>query len=67
VSADRIIRKNSVGTRSSVRPQLQFVTEPSDFEGVTEVPFKQGSNSPIRGMRTRLAGAKKRKLFSSHT
>jgi hypothetical protein len=65
VSTDRIIRKSSLGTRSAARPQLLFVTEPSDFEGVADVPVKQGCKLPTRGMRTRFAAAKKRKLFNS--
>jgi hypothetical protein len=66
VSTDRIIQKGSLGIRSAVRPQLQFVTEPSDFEEVADAPLKQGSNLPKRGMTTRFAAAKKRKLFSSN-
>jgi hypothetical protein len=66
MSTDRKIDKSSAGTISSVRPQLQFVTEPSDFVVVDDVPLKQGANPSTRGRKTRFAAAKKRKLFSSN-
>lgn len=66
VSTDRKMDESSVGTRSSIRPQLQFVTEPSDFVVVADVPLKQGANPSTRGRRTRFAAAKKRKLFNSN-
>ncbi|PNF28304.1 hypothetical protein B7P43_G05452 [Cryptotermes secundus] len=66
ISTDRKMDESIVGTRSSIRPQLQFVTEPSDFVVVADVPLKQGVNPSTRGRRTRFAAAKKRKLFSSN-
>jgi hypothetical protein len=60
---DRIPAKSDDESRRCIRPQLQFVTQPSDFNVVTDVPLKQGTDSPVPGRRTRFAAAKKRKLF----
>lgn len=66
MSTDRKMEGSTVKTRSSIRPQLQFVTEPSDFVAVADVPLEQGANPSTRGRRTRFAAAKKRKLFNSN-
>jgi hypothetical protein len=64
VSTRRIVGNSSVATRSPMMPRVQFVTEPSDLDVVTDVPSKQNTNPSTRGKRTRFAAVKKRKLFT---
>jgi len=54
----------NVGTTSSLMPQLQFVTEPTDLDTVTNMSLNRDPNSFTQGKRIRFAAAKKRKLFS---
>jgi hypothetical protein len=54
----------NVGNTSSLMPQLQFVTEPTDLDTSTNMPLNRDPNSSTQGKRMRFAAAKKRKLFS---
>jgi len=64
VSMNESLGDTNVGTTSSLMPQLQFVTEPTDLDTVTNISLNSDSNSFTQGKRMRFAAAKKRKLFS---
>jgi len=63
VSMNESLGDTNVGTTSSLMPQLQFVTEPTD-DTVTNISLNRDPNSFTQGKRMRFAAAKKRKLFS---
>jgi hypothetical protein len=64
VSLNESVGDTNVGTTSSLMPQLQFVTEPTDLDTVTNMSLNRDPNSFTQGKRIRFAAAKKRKLFS---
>jgi hypothetical protein len=67
VLTDRFVGNSNVVNSSSVKPRVQFVTEPSDLSAVANGPLQQESNVSSQGKRTRFAAAKKRKLFCCNT
>jgi hypothetical protein len=64
VSVNESVGDTNVGTTSSLMPQLQFVTEPTDLDTVTNMSLNRDTNSNTQVKRIRFAAAKKRKLFS---
>ena len=64
MSMNESLGDTNVGTTSSLMPQLQFVTEPTDLDTVTNISLNRDPNSFTQGKRIRFAAAKKRKLFS---
>jgi hypothetical protein len=64
VSLNDSVGDTNVGTTSFLMPQLQFVTEPTDLDRVTNMSLNRDPNSFTQGKRMRFAAAKKRKLFS---
>jgi hypothetical protein len=64
VSKNESVGDTDIGTTSSLMPQLQFVTEPSDLDTVANMPLNRDPNSITLRKRTRFAAARKRKLFS---
>jgi hypothetical protein len=64
VSMNEYVGDTNVGTTSSLMPQLQFVTEPTNLDTVNNMSLNRDLNSYTQGKRMRFAAAKKRKLFS---
>jgi hypothetical protein len=64
VTKNESVVDTNVGNTSSLMPQLQFVTEPTDLDTSTNMPLNRDPNSSTQGKRMRFAAAKKRKLFS---
>lgn len=64
VSKNESAMDTNIGTTSSLMPQLQFVTEPTDLDTGTNMSLNRDPNSFTQGKRTIFTAAKKRKLFS---